>query len=167
MKITPEDIMWGWDPFKEDTLLGFKKLSKDKILLGAIKYALYHRGYTSSLDAPAISGIKKFKSALPGPGPIDLAKWGSARISGDRWTQKTLDFEMLLRQKNFARDVIDEMIVDSTLQMERDGYTQLQNHDIPDELTGAIVDWTMAELIRLGILTGSEELSRVVRGVYL
>ena len=159
MKITPEDIMWGWDPFKEDTLLGFKKLSKDKILLGAIKYALYHRGYTSSLAAPAMSGIKKFKSALPGP--VDT------RVSGDRWTQKTLDFEMLLRQKNFARDVIDEMIVDSTLQMERDGYTQLQNHDIPDELTGAIVDWTMAELIRLGILTGSEELSRVVRGVYL
>ena len=159
MKITPEDIMWGLDPFKEDTLLGFKKLSKDKILLGAIKYALYHRGYTGSLDAPAMSGIKKFKSALPSP--VDT------RVSGDRWTQKTLDFEMLLRQKNFARDVIDEMIVDSTLQMERDGYTQLQNHDIPDELTGAIVDWTMAELIRLGILTGSEELYRVVRGVYL
>lgn len=159
MKITPEDIMWGWDPFKEDTLLGFKKLSKDKILLGAIKYALYHRGYTGSLDAPAMSGIKKFKSSLPSP--VDT------RVSGDRWTQKTLDFEMLLRQKNFARDVIDEMIVDSTLQMERDGYTQLQNHDIPDELTGAIVDWTMAELIRLGILTDSEELYRVVRGVYL
>ena len=67
MKITPEDIMWGWDPFKEDTLLGFKKLSKDKILLGAIKYALYHRGYTSSLAAPAMSSrVRVLAQWIPG-----------------------------------------------------------------------------------------------------
>ena len=31
--ITPEDIMYGWDPLKEDHLLGFKKLpTKDTII---------------------------------------------------------------------------------------------------------------------------------------
>ncbi len=32
MSITPEDLIYGWDPFKEDPLLGFKKLRKVRVL---------------------------------------------------------------------------------------------------------------------------------------
>jgi hypothetical protein len=73
----------------------------------------------------------------------------------------------LVKQKNFARDVVDEMMVDSSLQMERDGYTQLENYSIPDELMQTIIQWTMSELVRLGILPDSEELNRTIREVYL
>ena len=160
MKITPEDIMWGMDPFKEDLVLGFKKLpNKDQLLLKAIKYALYHRGFTGSLDAPATAGLKKFMSSVG----VDHGPDSDTH----HWTQKANDFEKLLKQKNFARDVVDEMMVDSSLQMERDGYTQLENYHIPDELMGTIIQWTMAELVRLGILPDSEELNRTIREVYL
>jgi hypothetical protein len=83
------------------------------------------------------------------------------------WTQKANNFEKLVKQKNFARDVVDEMMVDSSLQMERDGYTQLENYSIPDELMQTIIQWTMGELVRLGILPDSEELNRTIREVYL
>jgi hypothetical protein len=59
------------------------------------------------------------------------------------------------------------MMVDSSLQMERDGYTQLENYHIPDELMQTIIQWTMGELVRLGILPDSEELNRMIREVYL
>jgi hypothetical protein len=163
MKITPEDIMWGMDPFKEDLVLGFKKLpNKDQLLLKAIKYALYHRGFTGSLDAPATAGLKKFMSSV---GVVH----GDHRPDSDThyWTQKANNFEKLVKQKNFARDVVDEMMVDSSLQMERDGYTQLENYSIPDELMQTIIQWTMGELVRLGILPDSEELNRTIREVYL
>jgi hypothetical protein len=160
MKITPEDIMWGMDPFKEDLVLGFKKLpNKDQLLLKAIKYALYHRGFTGSGDAAVTAGLKKFMSSVGAdPRPDSDTNY---------WTQKANNFEKLVKQKNFARDVVDEMMVDSSLQMERDGYTQLENYHIPDELMQTIIQWTMGELVRLGILPDSEELNRTIREVYL
>jgi hypothetical protein len=160
MKITPEDIMWGMDPFKEDLVLGFKKLpNKDQLLLKAIKYALYHRGFTGSGDAAVTAGLKKFMSSVGAdPRPDSDTNY---------WTQKANNFEKFVKQKNFARDVVDEMMVDSSLQMERDGYTQLENYHIPDELMQTIIQWTMGELVRLGILPDSEELNRMIREVYL
>jgi hypothetical protein len=128
-------------------------------LLKAIKYALYHRGFTGSLDAPATAGLKKFMSSVG----VDHGPDSDTH----HWTQKANDFEKLLKQKNFARDVVDEMMVDSSLQMERDGYTQLENYSIPDELMQTIIQWTMGELVRLGILPDSEELNRTIREVYL
>jgi hypothetical protein len=154
MKITPEDIMWGWDPMKEDLLLGFRKLpNKDQLLLKAIRYALYTRGHIPSLESSITPGLKKFKQTLREP-------------STDPWTQKSNNFFNLAKQKDLARDAIDEVIVDATLQMERDGYTQLGN-DIPNDLTAAIVEWTLAGLVRFGIVPDSEELANKIRGVYL
>lgn len=155
MKITPEDIMWGWDPMKEDLLLGFRKLpNKDGLLIKAIRYALYHGGHMDTMGSLITPGVKKFKQSLREP-------------STDPWTQKSNDFFNLVKQKDLARNVIDEVIVDATLQMERDGYTQLEGNDIPNELMAAIAEWTLAELVRLGIMPDSEELANKIRRLYL
>ena len=149
MRITPEDIIWGMDPFREDLLLGFKKLTnKDEIFLGALKYSLYHGGYISSLKADASPGLIALKNRLEPSNQMLTANVASGRLI------------------DFIRNVFDEMIVDVSIQMEKDGYDQLQDYTLDSGLNQAIFDWTWEKMAQLG-LPDNKDLRDRISGLYL
>ena len=131
------------DPFREDLALGFKKLTnKDEIFLKALKYSLYHDGHIPSLTADASPGLMALKN-----------KWGPSNPenkSEDPWTQRRMGHSLMIKWVGFIRNTVDEMLVDVCAQMEKDGYDQLENYALPNELTKAVLDWTWEEMVKLG-----------------
>jgi hypothetical protein len=159
MKITPEDLIYGWDPLKEDPRLGFKKLTnKEGILLKGIKQYLYDAEYISGFGSPATNGIIKLKNALK-------QKQDAIDLENDSWTKKKLEHDLWSRLKNVAVNIIDEVVVDSSLQMERDGYDLAG--DIPSDLMSDMVEWTLEQLIKLGILPNDENILASIKNSYI
>jgi hypothetical protein len=64
-----------------------------------------------------------------------------------------------------AVNIIDEVVVDSSLQMERDGYDLAG--DIPSDLMSDMVEWTLERLIKLGILPNDENILASIKNSYI
>jgi hypothetical protein len=139
MNITPEDLIHGWDPFKEDPLLGFKKLRKDELFEKAAYRAMHDRKLKSKEDVQAYFGGR----------PTDQSVHS---------TYNTYRY--------FSQDLIDEFITLATQKLEEEGYTQFANYALPDDVMAEMAGWCVKEMIDQGLLPNEPELVNLVMRSY-
>lgn len=137
MNITPEDLIHGWDPFKEDPLLGFKKLRKDELFEKALYRAMRDRHIRSKED------IQGYFVGKPADHPS---------IYND--------------YRYFSQDLIDEFITLATQKLEEEGYTQFANYALPDNVMAEMAGWCVKEMTDQGLLPNEPELVNLVMRSY-
>ncbi len=143
MSITPEDLIYGWDPFKEDPLLGFKKLRKDELFEKALYRAMRDRDIKSKEDLQ-----RYFRQA-------SAAHRNSPHIHSIYSTHKYL-----------SQDVIDEFIVLAVQKLEEEGYTQFENYALPDSVMAEMAGWCVKEMINQELLPNEPEIVNLVMRSY-
>jgi|APGre2960657404_1045060.scaffolds.fasta_scaffold117591_2 hypothetical protein len=154
MSITPEDLIYGWDPFKEDPLLGFKKLRKDELFEKALYRAMRDRHIKSKEDITSYFERKEVRY------PVGA----SAYI--DRLASNLPNAYLFPSYKDFSQDLIDEFIVVATQKLEEEGYTQFENHALPEDVMVEMADWCVKEMIDKGVLPNEPELVNLVMRSY-
>lgn len=137
MNITPEDLIHGWDPFKEDPLLGFKKLRKDELFEKALYRAMRDRHIMRKED------IQRYFVDKPSDHPS---------IYND--------------YRYFSQDLIDEFITLAVKQLEEEGYTQFENYALPDNVMAEMAGWCVKEMTDQGLLPNEPELVNSVMRSY-
>jgi hypothetical protein len=142
MNITPEDLIHGWDPFKEDPLLGFKKLRKDELFEKALYRAMRDRQIKSKEDIQ--SHLRKW--------PVDQDEKPTHSIYNT--------------YRYFSQDLIDEFITLAVKQLEEEGYTQFANYALPDDVMAEMAGWCVKEMIDQGLLPNEPELVNLVMRSY-
>lgn len=139
MNITPEDLIHGWDPFKEDPLLGFKKLRKDELFEKAAYRAMRDRHIKSKED------VQRY---------FDFAGRPEDHPS------------MYNTYRYFSQDLIDEFITLATQKLEEEGYTQFANYALPDNVMVEMAGWCVKEMTDQGLLPNEPELVNLVMRSY-